>query len=86
MYDWSFDRARDTRSGISASGRDVGVDDFEGKAASVLETVKASGVGIRLPGENSTKIAMERTAAGTMPIPKKIWESICDTAENGLPK
>jgi len=62
------------------------VDDFEGKAASVLETVKASGVGIRLPGENSTKIAMERTAAGTMPIPKKIWESICDTAENGLPK
>lgn len=62
------------------------VDDFEGKAASVMDTVKSSGPGIRLPGENSSKIAVERAAAGTMPIPKQIWESICKTAEEGLPK
>ena len=62
------------------------VDDFEGKAASVIETVKASGPGIRIPGENSAKIAMERAAAGKLPLPKAIWESICNTAENGLPK
>ena len=62
------------------------VDDFEGKAASILATVKASGAGIRIPGENSAKTAAARTAAGEMPIPAKIWESICLTAEHGLPK
>ncbi len=62
------------------------VDDFDGKAASILAAVKASGAGIRIPGENSSKIARERQAAGTMPIPKAIWESISNTAENGLPK
>ena len=62
------------------------VDDFESKAASILAAVKASGAGIRIPGENSIKVAQERQAAGTMPIPKAIWESICNTAENGLPK
>jgi len=64
------------------------VDDFDAKAASVMETVKASAPAgaIRLPGESSARIAAERAAAGTMPIPKKIWESICLTAEEGLPK
>ena len=62
------------------------VDDFESKAASILAAVKASGAGIRIPGENSIKVARERQAAGTMPIPKAIWDSICNTAENGLPK
>jgi len=63
------------------------VDDFEAKAASVVETVKASGQNqIRLPGESSTRIAAERAAAGTMPIPTKIWESIQHTAQHGLPK
>ena len=54
--------------------------------SSILAAVKASGAGIRIPGENSSKIARERQAAGTMPIPKAIWESISNTAENGLPK
>ena len=62
------------------------VDDFETKAASVLGAVKASGPGIRIPGENSSKIAAERTSTGELPIPKEIWESICFTAEHGLPK
>ena len=62
------------------------VDGFDEKAVSVIEAVKASGPGIRVPGENSAKIAAERSAAGTMPIPKGIWESICQTAEAGLPK
>lgn len=62
------------------------VDDFEAKAASVLEAVKGSGPGIRIPGENSARVAAERTAAGTMPIPKGIWDSICTTAKEGLPK
>merc|ERR1719203_370074 len=62
------------------------VDDFESKAASILETVKSSGDNIRIPGENSAKIAAERRKAGIMPIPEKIWESILNTAENGLPQ
>ena len=62
------------------------VDDFDGKAASILAAVKASGAGIRIPGENSAKTAEARRAADSMPIPARIWESICSTAENGLPK
>ena len=45
------------------------VDDFEGKAASILAAVKASGGNIRIPGENSAKTAAARQAEGTMPIP-----------------
>jgi len=62
------------------------VDDWESKAESVLATVKASADSIRLPGESSASIAAERSEAGTLPISKAIWDSICDTAENGLPK
>ena len=62
------------------------VDDFAGKASSVLQAVKASGPKIRIPGESSAKIAAERNASGTMPIPAKIWESINLTAKEGLPK
>ena len=65
---------------------DAFVDDFEAKAASVIATVKASGEGIRIPGESSAKIAAERLGADALPIPKQIWESICKTAEEGLPK
>lgn len=38
-----------------------------GQALSVLETVKASGPTVRIPGENSAKIAAERTSAGALP-------------------
>ena len=48
------------------------VDDFEGKAASVLAAVKASGPSIRIPGESSSKTAAERKAADELPIPKVI--------------
>ena len=65
---------------------DALVDDFPTKAAAVLGAVKASGPNIRLPGASSAKIAAERAAAGTMPIPTQIWESICRTAAEGLPK
>jgi len=61
------------------------VDDFEGKAASVLAAVRASGQSVRIPGERSAKMAAERAAAGTLPIPTRIWESICKTAKEGLP-
>ena len=40
------------------------VDDFESKAESVLQAVKASGPNIRIPGENSAKVAAERASAG----------------------
>jgi len=62
------------------------VDDFERKSASVIDAVRASGDSIRIPGERSAKIAAERMKKGTLPIPEKIWESIVNTAENGLPK
>lgn len=62
------------------------VDDFETKSAAVIEAVKASGDNVRIPGERSMKTAQERRKAGVMPIPRKIWESICHTAEHGLSK
>ena len=58
----------------------------QGKAESIIQAVKASGQGIRIPGETSSRVAEERRAAGKMPIPVGIWESICKTAEEGLPK
>mmetsp|Transcript_36512 Transcript_36512/g.100756 ORF Transcript_36512/g.100756 Transcript_36512/m.100756 type:complete len:100 (+) Transcript_36512:584-883(+) len=61
------------------------VDDFDAKAASVLQAVKASGPNIRIPGEKSALTATEREASGEMPIPKEIWDSICKTAAEGLP-
>ena len=65
---------------------DMLVDNFPSKAESILETVKASGVDVRIPGERSSKMALERKAAGEIPIPEKIWESICLTAKNGISK
>jgi LDH2 family malate/lactate/ureidoglycolate dehydrogenase len=56
------------------------VDDYESKAASVIEAVKASGVGIRIPGERSALSALEREKAGVLPIPEAIWESILQTS------
>ena len=61
-------------------------DDFEAKAESIITTVKASTPGMRIPGEVEAKIAADRTAAGAMPVPVKIWESICQTAKSGLAK
>jgi len=61
-------------------------DDFPRKAASIIAAVKASGEGVRIPGERSAKMAVERREVGAMPIPEKIWESITSTAANGLPK
>uniref|UniRef100_A0A7S0JH47 Malate dehydrogenase n=1 Tax=Calcidiscus leptoporus TaxID=127549 RepID=A0A7S0JH47_9EUKA len=61
------------------------VEDFERKVASILKAVKDSGESIRLPGENSAKIAIERKKTGKLPIAVKIWESIVTTAEQGLP-
>jgi len=59
-------------------------DNFDSKVSSILAAVKASGPGIRIPGEQSAKTAAERTAKGEMPIPAKVWEMILKTAEKGL--
>jgi hydroxycarboxylate dehydrogenase B len=61
-------------------------DNFAEKAASVIAAVKASGPEgmIRIPGERSAQMAQERLAAGVMPIPTKIWQSIVHTAKHGL--
>ena len=60
------------------------VDDFESKAATVCDAVRASGAAIRIPGEKSAAIAAQRLADDALPIPAAIWESIQQTAENGL--
>jgi len=60
-------------------------DGFEEKAASICTTVKGSGDGVRLPGESSAKIKEERVSKGELPIPKKIWDMIQKTGEEGLP-
>lgn len=61
-------------------------DDYESKVSSVLAAVQASGDNIRIPGERSTRTAAERLETGILPIPARIWESILQTAEHGLPK
>lgn len=65
---------------------DALVDDFPTKAHSIIQTVKQSGPDIRIAGENSNRIAMERREAGEMPIPTKIWDSILHTVDHGLVK
>jgi len=60
------------------------VDDFEAKAATVCDAVRASGDAIRIPGENSSATAARRLADDALPIPRAIWESIQTTAEKGL--
>lgn len=59
-------------------------DDYENKVTSVIETVKASGDDIRIPGERSAMLAQENLKKGTIPIPVKIWEQILHTAQHGL--
>mmetsp|Transcript_3877 Transcript_3877/g.7473 ORF Transcript_3877/g.7473 Transcript_3877/m.7473 type:complete len:403 (+) Transcript_3877:78-1286(+) len=59
---------------------DALVDDFPSKVESIIEAVKQSGTGIRIPGERSNLTALERKEAGVLPIPTKIWESILETA------
>jgi LDH2 family malate/lactate/ureidoglycolate dehydrogenase len=59
-------------------------DYFPRKAASIIATVKASGATVRIPGERSAQTAIQRRAAGVMPIPERIWESIVRTAEHGI--
>ena len=60
------------------------VDDFEAKTASILAAVQASGSNVRIPGERSVQTAQERQAAGVLPIPKSIWDSIVHTAHHGF--
>lgn len=60
------------------------VDDFEEKSASILRAVQASGEHVRIPGERSVQTAEERLAAGVLPIPKPIWDSILHAAQHGL--
>jgi LDH2 family malate/lactate/ureidoglycolate dehydrogenase len=62
------------------------VDSFDEKAASIIATVKQSGVNVRIPGERSAVMAQEQRETGTMPIPEKIWESIVHTSKYGLSK
>merc|ERR1712216_236177 len=61
------------------------VEGFEEKVLSVCNAVKASGSSVRVPGELESKLATERIAAGKLPIPVNIWESIQKTA-NGVPQ
>ena len=63
---------------------DALVDDFPAKAAAIVATVRASGDAVRIPGERSAETARQRREAGVMPIPERIWESIVETAKNGL--
>ena len=60
------------------------LDDYETRVESVIQTVKASGPNVRIPGENSASIAREREKEGYLPIPEKIWESIVKTSKQGL--
>lgn len=61
------------------------VDDFPSKASSVIKAVKASGEGIRIPGERSAATAAMRLQEGQIPIPESVWKSIVRTSKEGLP-
>jgi LDH2 family malate/lactate/ureidoglycolate dehydrogenase len=51
-------------------------DAFPSKVESVLATVRASGEGIRLPGDKSGAIAATNTETGTLPLTNSLWESL----------
>lgn len=52
---------------------DAMVDGFAARAASIIKTVAGShSDGVRLPGDSSNAIAKQNTAAGTIPVPKKV--------------
>lgn len=52
---------------------DAMVDGFAARAASIIKTVAESHLdGVRLPGDSSNAIAKQNTAAGTIPVPKKV--------------
>ena len=62
------------------------VDGFEARAAAIIKTIAESHPdGVRLPGDSSNKIAATNAAAGTIPVPKKIWDVICETAAKAAP-
>ena len=52
----------------------------------VRAAVKAAGPDVvRLPGESSEATRAQNVAAGTLPVPAKIWAVIQETAKHGLP-
>ena len=63
---------------------DAFTDHFPRKASSVIATVKASGITVRIPGERSSQTAVHRREIGIMPIPERIWQSIVQTAAHGM--
>jgi len=57
------------------------VDGFAARAASIIDTIaKSHPEGVRLPGDSSNAIAEKNAKAGTIPVPKKIWDVITATA------
>ena len=54
------------------------------KASSVIATVKASGIDVRIPGERSSQTVIHRREVGIMPIPERILQSIVQTAAHYL--
>ena len=62
------------------------VDGFAEKCAATCAAVKAAGPDVvRLPGESSEATRAQNVAAGTLPVPAKIWAVIQETAKHGLP-
>ena len=62
------------------------VDDFPLRVESIVRAIRqSSDMGmVRIPGERSIQTAKQRLAEGTLPIPRKVWETIKDTAKHGL--
>ena len=57
------------------------VDGFAGRAAAIIKAIATSHpAGVRLPGDSSGAIKAQRQAAGQVPVPKKVWDSITATA------
>jgi len=62
------------------------VDDFPLRVESIVRAIRqSSDMGmVRIPGERSIQTAKQRLAEGALPIPRKVWETIKDTAKHGL--
>ena len=57
------------------------IDGFPARAASIIQTVASSHPdGVRLPGDSSNAIADKNSKAGTIPVPKNVWDVIIKTA------
>eukprot|EP00658_Telonema_sp_P-2_P049044 TRINITY_DN37298_c0_g1_i2.p3 TRINITY_DN37298_c0_g1~~TRINITY_DN37298_c0_g1_i2.p3 ORF type:complete len:134 (+),score=31.16 TRINITY_DN37298_c0_g1_i2:188-589(+) len=59
------------------------VPDFDERATRACSAIRASGPGVRLPGEHSQHVARAAREAGVLELPSDVWASVQQLATGG---